>query len=30
MEFEHYAPCPRNVSEKVVADAKEREEAKKK
>jgi elongation factor G len=30
MEFEHYAPCPRNVADQVVADAKEREEAKKK
>jgi len=30
MEFEHYASCPRNVSEKVIADAKEREEAKRK
>ncbi|MDB4289409.1 elongation factor G [bacterium] len=30
MEFEHYAACPRNISEKVIADAKEREEEKKK
>ncbi len=24
MEFEHYAPCPRNVAEQVIAEAKER------
>jgi elongation factor G len=30
MEFSHYAPCPRNVSETVIAEAKAREEAKKK
>jgi len=30
MEFEHYAACPRNISEKVIADAKEREEEKRK
>ena len=30
MEFSHYAPCPRNVSEQVIAEAKAREEAKKK
>jgi elongation factor G len=30
MEFSHYAPCPRNVSEQVIAEAKEREEAKRK
>ena len=30
MEFSHYAPCPKNVSEEVIAKAKEREEAKKK
>jgi elongation factor G len=30
MEFSHYAPCPRNVSEQVIIEAKEREEAKKK
>ncbi|MFT6242146.1 MAG: elongation factor G [Paracoccaceae bacterium] len=30
MEFEHYASCPRNVSEKVIADAKEREEERRK
>ncbi|WP_411845830.1 elongation factor G [Roseibacillus persicicus] len=30
MEFDHYAPCPKNISEKVIADAKEREEAKRK
>lgn len=30
MEFSHYAACPRNITEKVIAEAKEREEAKKK
>ena len=30
MEFEQYSPCPKNISEKVIAEAKEREEAKKK
>ena len=30
MEFSHYSPCPKNVSEEVIAKAKEREEAKKK
>ncbi|MEM9079885.1 MAG: elongation factor G [Verrucomicrobiota bacterium] len=30
MEFEQYSPCPRNISEKVIAEAKEREEAKRK
>jgi elongation factor G len=30
MEFSHYSPCPRNVSEQVIAEAKEREEAKRK
>ena len=30
MEFSHYAPCPRNISEKVIEEAKKREEAKKK
>jgi len=25
MEFDHYAPCPRNVAEQVIAEAKERE-----
>jgi elongation factor G len=30
MEFSHYAPCPRNVAEQVIAEAKEREAAKKK
>jgi len=30
MEFSHYSPCPRNVSEQVIKEAKEREEAKKK
>ena len=27
MEFSHYAPCPKNVAEEVIAKAKEREEA---
>jgi elongation factor G len=27
MEFSHYAPCPRNISDEVIAKAKEREEA---
>ena len=26
MEFSHYAACPRNISEEVIAKAKEREE----
>ena len=26
MEFSHYAPCPKNVSEEVIAAAKKREE----
>lgn len=30
MEFSHYAPCPRNVSEVVIAEAKARDEAKQK
>ena len=30
MEFSHYAACPKNVSEEVIADAKQREEEKKK
>jgi elongation factor G len=30
MEFSHYSPCPRNVAEQVIAEAKEREEAKRK
>jgi elongation factor G len=30
MEFSHYSPCPRNVAEAVIAEAKAREEAKKK
>ncbi len=30
MEFLHYAPCPKNVAEEVIAAAKEREEAKSK
>ncbi|MBK1826462.1 elongation factor G [Haloferula rosea] len=28
MEFSHYAACPRNISEEVIADAKKREEEK--
>jgi elongation factor G len=27
MEFEHYSPCPKNISEQVITAAKEREEA---
>jgi elongation factor G len=27
MEFSHYAPCPRNVADEVIAKAKEKEEA---
>ena len=27
MEFSHYAPCPKNVSDDVIAKAKAREEA---
>jgi len=30
MEFEHYMPCPKNVSEEVIKETLEREEAKKK
>ncbi len=30
MEFSHYMPCPKNVAEEVIKEAKEREEAKKK
>ena len=30
MEFSHYAPCPRNVAEQVIEEAKAREEAKRK
>ena len=30
MEFSHYAPCPRNIAEEVIAKAKEREEAQRK
>ena len=30
MEFSHYSPCPKNVAEVVIAEAKEREEEKKK
>lgn len=29
MEFEHYMPCPKNVSEQVIKETKERKEAKK-
>jgi elongation factor G len=29
MEFEHYMPCPRNISEEVIKEVKEREAAKK-
>ncbi len=28
MEFSHYAPCPTNVAEEVITEAKERQEAK--
>ena len=28
MEFANYAPCPKNVAEEVIAEAKERQEAK--
>ncbi len=30
MEFSRYAPCPRNIAEKVIEEAKAREEAKRK
>ena len=30
MEFLHYRPCPKNIAEEVIAEAKEREEAKSK
>ncbi len=30
MEFSHYAPCPRNVADNVIIEAKAREEAKRK
>ncbi|MDE5122762.1 MAG: hypothetical protein O4965_23030, partial [Trichodesmium sp. St19_bin1] len=30
MEFSHYAPCPGNVAEVVIKEAKERQEAKSK
>ncbi len=30
MEFSHYMPCPKNVAEEVIKEAKERAEAKKK
>ncbi|MDD9964761.1 MAG: elongation factor G [Myxococcales bacterium] len=30
MEFSHYAPCPRNITEQVIEEVKEREAAKKK
>ena len=29
MEFEHYLPCPKNVSEQVIKEVKERKDAKK-
>ncbi len=29
MEFLHYMPCPKNIAEEIIAEAKEREEAKK-
>ena len=29
MEFSHYAACPKNVAEEVIADSKKREEEKK-
>ena len=29
MEFDHYSPCPRNVAEEVIKEAKERDAAKK-
>ena len=28
MEFEHYAPCPKNVADEVIKEVKEREESK--
>ena len=28
MEFSHYAPCPKNVADEVIKEAKEREAAK--
>jgi elongation factor G len=28
MEFDHYAPCPRNVAEDVIAETKARKAAK--
>lgn len=30
MEFSHYAPCPKNISDQVITDAKAREEEKRK
>ena len=30
MSFSHYAPCPKNVADEIIKEAKEREEAKKK
>ena len=30
MEFSHYSPCPKNISEKVIEDVLAREEAKRK
>jgi elongation factor G len=29
MEFDHYAPCPRNVADEVIKEVKEREAVKK-
>jgi elongation factor G len=28
MEFSHYLPCPKNISDEVIREAREREEAK--
>jgi elongation factor G len=30
MEFSHYAPCPKNVADEVIAEVKKREEEKNK
>lgn len=30
MEFSHYAPCPKNISDQVITEAREREEEKRK
>jgi len=29
MEFSHYLPCPKNISEEVIKEVQEREKAKK-